>query len=96
MRTWDSAVRHFGQDSKNELAIPNHSSMQATALHMYLKKHYDILTNCDLSSSFNILQASLEIKNIFLDLYNPLISSRDNPWTATKLDEVLATYTKIT
>ena len=85
LRAWDSIV---GQSSKDVLAVPEHSSMQAKALEVYLEKYYDKLTKCELSPSFNIIQATREITQIFLHLYTQLVSSRDNAWIANKLDEV--------
>ena len=85
MRAWDSIV---GQGSKDVLAVPEHSSMQAKALEVYLDKFYDVLTKCELSPSFNIIQATREITKIFIHLYTPLISSRENAWIPNKLEEV--------
>lgn len=86
LKAWDAIVRH---SSKDELVVPEHSSMQAKALEVYLNKRYlNLLTGCDLSSSCNIVQTSREITRIFLNLYTPLVSSRENAWVASKLDEV--------
>lgn len=88
MRAWDSIV---GQGSKDVLAVPDHGSMQAKALEVYLEKYHSILSKCELSPLFNIVQATSEITHIFRNLYAPLISSRENPWLAQKLDEVRMT-----
>ena len=85
LRAWDSIV---GQGSKDVLAVPEHSFMQAKALEVYLNRFYDILTKGELSPSFNIVQATREITQIFRHLYTPLVSSRENAWVANKLDEV--------
>ena len=85
MRAWNSIA---GRGSKDELAVPEHSLMQAKALEVYLEKHCSILSKCELSPSFNIVQATSEITNIFRNLYAPQISSREHPWLAHKLDEV--------
>lgn len=84
-RAWDTLAGH---GSKDVPAVPEHTSMQAKALEVYLKKYHSILSKCELSPSFNIVQATSEITHIFGNLYAPLISSRDNPWLAYKLDEV--------
>lgn len=76
MRAWDS------------ITGLEHNSMQAKALEVYLKRFYDLLTKCELSPSFNIVQATREITQIFHHLYAPLVSSRENAWIANKLDEV--------
>ena len=87
LRAWDSIVGH---SSKDELVVPNHSSMQAKALEVYLDKYSTILTRCELSSTCNIVQASRDITDIFSQLHYPLISSRDNAWIPYRLDEVLS------
>jgi hypothetical protein len=89
LRAWDSIV---GQGSKDVLAVPEHSSMQAKALEVYLDKFYDMLTKCELSPSFNVIQATREITQIFRHLYTPLVSTRENAWIANKLDEVCISH----